>query len=124
MSKLLLALLGISVILMIIVSVSSDSTPSSVTYDDPRGWASIYPELLVERVLKAPSTADFCRAEVTDLGNNQYRVVSCVDSQNSFGAMLRSNWSANVTLIGADPSQSENWEINRVVFDGEVIYGQ
>ena len=68
--------------------------------------------------LKAPSTAKFPALpyEATDLGNGRYKVVSYVDSQNSFGAMIRSDWSVVMkTLVGL-------WTLERMVIGGEVVY--
>ena len=61
--------------------------------------------------LKAPSTAKFtdCRAggkdwgaieSVNDSGQHVWIVQGVIDSQNSFGAMLRSTWQATVTSLG------------------------
>lgn len=57
---------------------------------------------LVTRQLKAPTTAEFSRydpAQITDTGTS-LRVRGYVDSQNSFGAMLRSQWVCDVTPTG------------------------
>jgi hypothetical protein len=61
----------------------------------------------VKRQLKAPSTAKFRNyyeqdGEVVVLGTGDgpYTVMSSVDSENSFGAKLRSNFTCKVTLSG------------------------
>ena len=49
--------------------------------------------------LKAPSTAKFAgsgETTRTDLGGGLYRVVSWVDAQNSFGAMIRQRFICEV----------------------------
>lgn len=49
----------------------------------------------IEKYLKAPKTADFDSSGLSKtkpLGDNKYIVSSYVDSQNSFGAMLRTNF--------------------------------
>ena len=68
--------------------------------------------------LKAPSTAKFPALpyEVRDLGDGRYFIDSYVDSQNSFGAMIRSNWSVTMRLTG------EKWLLERMVVDGKVVY--
>lgn len=48
--------------------------------------------------LKAPGTADFGGEQVTHSGD-RYTVVGHVDSENSFGASLRSNWSCEATWV-------------------------
>ena len=81
---------------------STDSDKSS----DPNAWktednsimAYIMMEDFVKQRLKSPSTAKFPgvfdgRADhVTALGNQTYRIVSYVDAQNSFGAMIRTQF--------------------------------
>ena len=53
-----------------------------------------FAQYLVENNLKAPSTAKFspCRETKVILKEGKYHIFGYVDSQNSFGAMLRSNW--------------------------------
>ncbi|MGY1652864.1 hypothetical protein [Geodermatophilus sp. SYSU D01119] len=56
-------------------------------------------EHFVGLVLKAPSTADFTgydAARITDDGGDRYTVRGQVDAENSFGAMLRSDYSCTV----------------------------
>lgn len=58
--------------------------------------------------LKAPATAKFApfydaRGSVVDfrsLGNKRYSVSSYVDSQNAFGANVRTRWTAIVSVSG------------------------
>ena len=68
--------------------------------------------------LKSPSTAKFPAFpyEIIDMGNGKYKVVSYVDSQNSFGAMLRSDWSVVMKISGG------LWTPERMVIGGEVVY--
>ena len=61
---------------------------------------------LIAKTLKAPSTAKFPSfyddgaVTFTSLGGNRYKVSSYVDSQNGFGAMLRTHWTATVRVNG------------------------
>ena len=53
----------------------------------------------VEKMLKAPSTADFCEsyeAEILQKGNT-WTVEGWVDAQNSFGAMIRTDFVVKLT---------------------------
>lgn len=46
----------------------------------------------VRNLLKSPSSAEFARcneATITELGPNRWRIDSYVESQNSFGASIR-----------------------------------
>jgi len=62
-------------------------------------------ESYVKQFLKSPSTTTFPNASkkiqhVTDLGGKKFRINSWVDSQNSFGAIIRTKFSITVTLLG------------------------
>jgi len=79
------------------------STPSSSSEDL---LAYNYAEDFVKQRLKSPDSAKFPgiwdgkRDHVTKLGNREYRINSYVDSQNGFGAMLRTNWSCIIFFKG------------------------
>lgn len=99
---------------------SGPSTPKVVTKEE----ASIIAQRYVEQVLKSPSTADFPMFDytATDLGGGKFKIVSYVDSQNSFGATVRSDWSVILSHKGGDWSSSSNWKLNEMIFDGELVY--
>ena len=59
---------------------------------DDKIAALVMAQKLVKGTLKAPATAEFASivdSQVTTIGDCSYRVVSYVDSQNSFGANIR-----------------------------------
>ncbi len=58
----------------------------------------------VEENLKSPSTAEFGDETegVTQINDTTFNVISTVDSQNSFGAMLRSNYSCKIIFHPKD----------------------
>ncbi|MDR2269357.1 MAG: hypothetical protein LBF27_00510 [Sphingobacterium sp.] len=71
--------------------------------------AYIYAEDFIKERLKAPSTAkfpdDFERYKhVKYIGDNKYQIISWVDSQNSFGAMLRTKFSCTIKIEGENVS--------------------
>jgi len=69
----------------------------------------------VTKKLKAPSTAKFpwrSESTVKDLGNNRYEVISYVDAQNSFGAMLRMHYKCTVEYVSGDNWKLISLEIN------------
>jgi len=72
----------------------------------------------IQQGLKSPSTAEFpvIPYASNDLGGGQYRIVSYVDSQNGFGAMIRSNWSVLMRLEG------ERWVLEKMIIGNRVIY--
>ena len=66
---------------------------------DDKYWAAWAAKEMVSKTLKAPATAswpDLSEFEVTDVpgGKNTWQVRGYVDSQNSYGAQLRSNFKA------------------------------
>lgn len=84
---------------------SSSSAPESAAVAAPSGttntagaWA--YMQEFVKQRLKSPVTADFPfggHRDVEALGDNRYLVNSYVDSQNSFGAQVRTRFSGVIT---------------------------
>jgi hypothetical protein len=66
--------------------------------------ASVCAKTYIEESLKAPSTAKFpwSGGNVVPLGKNKYTVQNYVDAQNSFGAMIRTNYACTVTVINPE----------------------
>ena len=95
-------------------SGSKDTAPTSgnaPTIKTPRAFGQteicIFAREEVKKNLKAPSTAKFsglCNeykySTRTENGLVVWTVMGQVDAQNSFGAMLRSIWIAEVTDVG------------------------
>lgn len=79
----------------------------------------------VEGMLKSPSTAKFNTSPSVKLEDKTYSIDSWVDSENTYGAMIRSYWSAKAHYIGGDTrdetSTGSNWIIDEFIFDGEKI---
>ena len=89
----------------------SNSNPKSNTpsYKVVNMDACYMVQQFVRDKLKAPSTAKFenCYdATIYYLGNQTYKVYSYVDSENSFGAMLRLNYIAEIR-----DKQNEYWSL-------------
>jgi hypothetical protein len=71
--------------------------------------AGLYAKEIVKRSLKAPRTAKFpWVVEGRHLGNCRFLVASYVDAENSFGAMIRTNYT--VTL----QRQGLNWQLEDI----------
>lgn len=71
-----------------------------------------YAQILVTNRLKAPSTADFGgwgNARLRKLECGRWMVMDYVDSQNGFGAMIRTNFSVIVRRTG-----KRKWEIEEI----------
>lgn len=67
----------------------------------------------IKKALKAPSTARFPSYgyQVFDLGGNTFMVESYVDSQNGFGAQLRTPFKIVLKFNGGDIYLSSNWTV-------------
>ena len=63
-----------------------------------RDEAALYSQCLEEQLLKAPASAVFPSLSevIVNGGNWTYSVTSYVDSQNSYGAMIRTNYTFNI----------------------------
>ena len=90
--------------------------------------ARILAKSYIEKVpLKSPSTAKYNHptTEVDPKNPNLYEVSSYIDSQNGFGAMIRTYWSMKLEFIGEDNQGSietdANWKIKEFIFDGDKI---
>ncbi len=104
-------------------SVSTESAePEVAAATDSQAY--IISQNYVKEVLKAPATADFPFADYSHIKNDEdtHTVASYVDSENSFGANVRSNWTVTLTYNGGDWANQSNWTLDRLIFDGEAIY--
>ena len=61
-------------------------------------------ETFVKKQLKAPATAKFSEESAAKVSDAEYTVAGSVDSQNSFGALLRSTFACDLTY---DASKQE-----------------
>lgn len=77
----------------------------------------------VKLALKSPATADFPLFDETsiNLGDGRFRSSSYVDSQNSFGATVRSNWTAVVKYNSGEWADSTSWTLEELTIDGQQI---
>ena len=103
-----LTLLIIGAIFIALFYMIGSNSDNSSTSSDPttnKFLAYNYAEQFVKQKLKSPSTANFPGTSekinhITDLGNGKYQINSWVDSQNGFGATLRSNFSCIIIFEG------------------------
>jgi len=94
----------LTVIIFIFFAFGSGDTDGSSSSEHSKIVAYNYAEDFIELRLKSPSTAKFPgtfqkNKHSTDLGGGKYRISSWVDSQNGFGAMIRSRWSCKITFV-------------------------
>ena len=100
-----LELFVFSLIIMLIIAFAVASTYSQKTKIPDTLDAFIISQQFVTNRLKAPSTAKFptlAKSSVMELGDGRFKVVSYVDSQNSFGAMMRNNYVCVVKCQGGE----------------------
>lgn len=98
---------GLFAVFFIKTMISGSPGGAASSGGDKHGaWA--YAQLFVEKELKAPKTAEFPSNGsrfVTPLEGNRFRVESYVDSENSFGAMIRTNFIAVLERV------HEGWKL-------------
>jgi hypothetical protein len=100
---------------------SSNSSPSSSgqqTTSDRKYVSIAYAESVIEQLLKSPSTANFTDVQAYELSNQKdvWAVNGYVDSENSFGASLRSIWEVDL-----DYSDGKGGTVKSIMFDGKKV---
>lgn len=107
------------IMMLILAAVIGGSCSKSEPPKDPNAWkaedystmAYVMMQDFVKRGLKAPSTAKFpwmgdSQVMVARSKDQTYTVYGYVDAQNSFGAMLRKEYTGVVKQVGED-----QWEL-------------
>ncbi len=119
LQKLALVVLGIGVLW--IVGLFTESEPEQNTPSKPNGYTAFYQsQYYVKQQLKSPSTAKFPNPlnnrELlgVDLGEGKFRVSAYVDSQNSFGVVMRNRYTC--TLIGIETVDGNKWILESMEF--------
>lgn len=114
----LAAVIVISLAVLAIPTLLGVGTPVALGGNGvDRSDACFMSQKLVKQNLKAPSTADFPiwseeNCKVTH-SNNTWTVTSFVDAQNGFGAMIRTDYVAQMTY---NPS-TETWTLTNLFMD-------
>ena len=106
----LLVLTGVGIIL----SPSRPPPPPTLPYSAESAVGIC--RQFVERRLKAPASAKFpdaSDATTTDLGDGKFRVLTYVDSQNGFGALIRNT--VDCTVHWTDGT---NWSLDDLTLKG------
>jgi hypothetical protein len=94
----------ITIAIFIFLAFGSGDSDGSSSTEHSKFLAYNYAEDFIEQRLKSPSTAEFPGVSekdrhITDLGGGEYQINSWVDSQNGFGAMIRTQWSCKIIFI-------------------------
>ena len=120
-SKIIGGLLGVFLLWMIILigSGGSNTTTETKKVGHDNTEVCVEAQMQLKNYLKSPSTAEFpsCSTfSITKSENETYTVSSYVDSQNGFGAMIRSNWALKYHYLGEN-----NISIDSVIMDGKTL---
>ena len=91
----------VAVIVIVILGISLIGSKTEKNPPDVAAAWTVCEQFVTER-LKAPSTAKFQWISRDELGNRRFHVNAYVDSQNSFGAMLRTHFNCTVKHIEGD----------------------
>jgi hypothetical protein len=94
------------------IAVACSTTPSKP--DELTNEVYIIAKDFAKQRLKAPSTAEFqssYEVQPVNEGGGQYSISFYVDSQNGFGAMIRTNIIMKLKLTGGDWADINNWEL-------------
>ncbi len=89
------------------LGVSACSYSSTPSGPDQYGAMEVCRQF-VQNHLKSPSTADFSNESASGYGST-WTVTGSVDSQNSFGGVVRNNY-----LCKAHSGDGENWTLDRL----------
>ncbi len=113
------------IMMLILAAVIGGSCSKPEPPKDPNAWktednstmAYVMMQDFVKRGLKAPSTAKFpwmgdSQVIVARSKDQTYTVYGYVDAQNSFGALLRSEYTGVVRQVGEDQWELVNLKLN------------
>ena len=92
-----------------IPSCSSDKKAEVKEYS--KQDAVVYSRIFVEKMLVSPGSADFPYVpddEVQKLNDSTFYIESYVDSQNKFGALLRSNYKCKIIFTSDSTARCED----------------
>lgn len=98
---------ALSILFAVVVTLSRDDSPEAQAKRELSGASAIVTvicENAVESRLRSPGTADFPFGHVSAVrtsGPNAFMLASYVDSQNGFGAVVRTNFVCEVTGAGS-----------------------
>lgn len=125
---------GISVVLFVVIfawfltkCTGSSEPPSPAEVQrklerDRLSAAEYFAEQVVEKQLKAPSTADFGRQKSSYSARTQaVTVVGYVDAQNGFGAMIRNDYIVVVRSVCDSVWEWRCWDLHALTIGDQVI---
>jgi hypothetical protein len=99
------------------VSTTPDSETQTIN-SERKTISIVFAEKTIKDILKAPSTAKFVDVEAYELSNEKdvWAINGYVDSQNSYGAMIRNQWEVQL-----DYRDGKGGTVKSILFDGEKM---
>lgn len=122
--KLIFKTIGILIFIAVVILLmwacfkstsGGSSTPTTKSENSKQNTAYLGAQQTVKKMLKAPSTAKFPYPSDSDvsikkLAEDKYFISSYVDSENSFGAMIRNTFTVTITLQGQNSQGDYNYK--------------
>lgn len=102
------------VIMLIVILAKSPAKPSTEKWVPDNFDAYVMAKQFVEDRLKAPSTAEFAsihKSTITQTSPMVWTVKSYVDSQNGFGAMIRTKYTISMMV----DHKSKKWQVIDII---------
>lgn len=114
-SAIIMACVSIFIAYIMITSVIGG--PNTQT-NDRKINSQVFAKEAIRKILKSPSTAKFSDVQAYELSDEKdvWAINGYVDSQNSFGAMMRNVWEVQI-----DYRNGKGGTIESVMFDGKKI---
>jgi len=106
------------IFLVFIFIVSIIGSFSAPTNSDRETDSKIFAKEVIKEILKSPSTAEFSNVRAYELSNEKdvWVINGYVDSQNGFGAVIRSVWEVQL-----DYRNEKGGTVESVFFDGKKV---
>lgn len=94
-------------------STAGDSDTGGPRPDKEDGtMAEVMCEEFVKDQLKAPATAEFSHQQHRETGEQRWDVTGTVDSENSFGALIRGSYRCDIRYLGKDQWRAKHVEVD------------
>jgi hypothetical protein len=109
-SWLILAVAAIGITIYVLNARSATPSAAATPYD--RTTAFLMCQKFIQQRLTSPGSADYPFGASTggdDLGGGRYRFRGYLDSQNGFGALIRSTYDCSIKWAGGS-----DWELERL----------
>lgn len=119
--KKVIGLIVIILIVLIVIFVFVKSSKKPTFQKSPQLETVV--KQIVSSYLKSPGSAQFVELIIEKQINpqNEYIVLGDVDSQNGFGALLRTHFFLRIIDKGGDKQNVDNWTTNQLVLDNVGI---